>query len=96
MTIQIGLLTKASVTQRTLEWFFLVVNIPHVTLQIAGNAETPLAILALVGLLSGVGPQVTGQVGRAWEYLSAELARVSLSVFDHLCRQFGAKWVSVA
>jgi hypothetical protein len=49
-----------------------------VSLEVAGDAERPLAVFALVGLLSRVCPKVTCQVGRPGEHLSAELAGVSV------------------
>lgn len=37
--VQVGLLPEAPVAQVALEWLLLVVDVPHVPLQVGGNAE---------------------------------------------------------
>ena len=61
--VKVGLLPETPVTQRTLERLLLVVDVPDMPLEIGRDGERPFAILALVWLLSGVRPQVAGQVG---------------------------------
>lgn len=78
VSVQIGLLAETPFAQRALERFLLVMNIPHVTLQVARDAEAPLAVLTLVRLLARVSPQVPRQIGRPGEHFTAELARVSV------------------
>lgn len=78
VSVQIGLLPETPFAQGAFERFLLVVNIPHVALQIARDAEAPLAVLALVRLLARVSPQVPRQIGRSGEHFTAELARVSV------------------
>ncbi len=76
MTIEVGLLAEATLAEGALVRLLLVVNVPHVTLEVRRDAEAPLAVLALVGLLASVGPQVASQVGRPREHLAAKLASV--------------------
>lgn len=76
MSVQVRLLTEASLAKRTLERLLLVVDVPDVSLEVAGDAEGPLAVLALVGLLPGVGSQVPGQVCASGKDFPAEFARV--------------------
>ena len=38
MPVQVGLLSKASVAERTFEWLLLVVDISDVSLQVGGDA----------------------------------------------------------
>lgn len=78
VSVQIGLLPETPFAQGAFERFLLVVNIPHVALQVARDAEAPLAVLALVRLLAGVGAQVSGQVCGSGEHLAAKLARVPI------------------
>lgn len=37
--VEVGLLPEAPVAQVALEWLLLVVDVPHVPLQVGGNAE---------------------------------------------------------
>ena len=39
MSVQVGLLPKASVTQVTFEWLLLVMDVSNVPLEVGGNAE---------------------------------------------------------
>lgn len=39
MSVQIGLLPKASVTQVAFEWLLLVMDVSNVPLEVGGNAE---------------------------------------------------------
>ena len=55
VSVQVGLLSKAAVTKRTLERLLLVVDVPHVALKVGGDGEAALTILALVRLLPCVG-----------------------------------------
>ena len=50
-------------TMSHLERLLLVVDVPHVALQVGRDGEGALAVLALVRLLPGVGAEVSGQVG---------------------------------
>ena len=77
MSLQVSLLAKAGVTQGALAGPLPPVDVPDVPLQVARDAEGALAELTAVGLLSGVGPQVPGQVGGSREVLVAEPAAVS-------------------
>lgn len=52
--VEVGLLAEAPVTDVALEGLLLVVDVAHVALQVAGDGEGPLAVLALVRLLTGV------------------------------------------
>lgn len=78
VSVQIGLLPETPFAQRTLERFLLVVDVPDVALQVARDAEAPLAVLALVRLFTGMSPEVPRQIGRSGEHFTAELARVSV------------------
>ena len=60
-----------------LKWFFFVVNVPDVSLQIRRNGKRPFAIFALVRLLSRVRSQVSRQIGRSRKNFSAKFARVT-------------------
>lgn len=59
MSIEIRLLAEASLAQGALEGSLLVVDVPDVTLQIAGYTERSFAVFTLVGLFTGVGAQVS-------------------------------------
>ena len=61
--VQVGLLPEAAVAERALEGLLLVVDVPHVPLEVGRDGEGPLAVLALVRLLPGVRPQVAGEIG---------------------------------
>lgn len=78
MPVEIGLLTEAPLAQRTFEGFLLIVDVSYVTLQIAGDAETSLAVFTFVRLFTGVRPQMSRQVRRTREHLAAELAGISI------------------
>ena len=52
--VQVGLLSEASVAERTLEGLLLVVDVPDVPLQVGGDGEGALAVLTLVRLLTCV------------------------------------------
>lgn len=58
MSVQVRLLAKAPFTQGAFKRPFLIVNISHVSLQVARYAKGSFAVLALVRLLSSVCPQV--------------------------------------
>lgn len=45
VTVQVGLLPEAAVTQVTLEGLLLVVDVADVALQIGGDAERAVAVL---------------------------------------------------
>ena len=55
VSVEVCLLPKATLTERTLERLLFVVDIANVPLQVAGDAEGALAILAFVGLFACVG-----------------------------------------
>lgn len=59
-----------------LEGLLLVVDVPDMSLQVGGDGEGPVTVLALVRLLPRVGPEVPGQVSRPRERLAAEPAPV--------------------
>ncbi len=84
VSVQVGLLAKASVAERTAVGLLLVVDVAHVALEVRGDGEGPLAVLAPVRLLARVGAQVSGQVGRSRERLAAVLAAVALRLGLHL------------
>ena len=92
VSVQVGLLPETPLTERALERFLLVVDVPHVALQVAGDAEAPLAVFTLVGLLAGVRPQVPRQVGGSGEHLAAELARVSVLGLETGLDADGVRW----
>lgn len=80
VTIKVCLLPEATLAECTLEGTLLVVNVPHMTLEIAGYAEGTFAVLALVRLLAGVRPKMAGKVCGSREHFATELARVSVLV----------------
>lgn len=80
MTVQVGLLAEAAVTQWTAERSLSVVDVSDVTLKVRGDTEAATAVLAAIWLLAGVCTQVTGQVRRARERLAAIPARVPVSL----------------
>lgn len=49
VTVQIGLLTEATITQVALEGLFLVVDVTNVTLQVGGDAEGAVAVFTPAG-----------------------------------------------
>lgn len=49
VTVQVGLLTEATITQVALEGFFLVVDVANVTLQVGGDAEGAVAVFTPAG-----------------------------------------------
>lgn len=63
MTIEIRLLAETLLAQMAAERALLVVDVAHMALQIARDAERSFAVFALVGLFAGVGAQVTRQIG---------------------------------
>ena len=69
VAVEVGLLAEAAVAEGTFEGAFLVVDVAHVTLEIGGYGEGPLAVLAAVWLLARVRAQVASQVGRARKHL---------------------------
>jgi len=54
--IEIRLLAKGSVAEFTAKGTLLVVDIPHVALQVRGNTKGPIAVFAGIRLLAGVSP----------------------------------------
>ena len=78
MPLKISLLAEAAFAQRTLERLLFIVDIAHMALQIGGDGERSLAVLALVWLLARVCAQVARQVGRAGEHFAAEFACVAV------------------
>ena len=74
------MLTEASLTQVTFIRLLLVVDIPHMPLQVGRDREGSFTKLALVRLFARVGAQVSRQVGRSWKSFAAILAAVSLLV----------------
>ncbi len=57
-----------------------MVDVSNVTLEVRADRERPLAEVALVRLLPGVGPQMPGEVGRPRKGLAAILAAVALGL----------------
>ena len=55
VSVQIGLLSETSLTQVTLVGLLFVVDVSHVSLEVGGDGEAALTILALVRLLPCVG-----------------------------------------
>lgn len=49
VTVQVGLLTEATITQVALEGLFLVVDVANVTLQVGGDAEGAVAVFTPAG-----------------------------------------------
>ncbi len=49
VTVQVGLLTEATITQVAFEGLFLVVDVANVTLQVGGDAERPVAVFTPAG-----------------------------------------------
>lgn len=45
VSVQVGLLPEAPVTQVTFEWLLLVVNVPDMPLKVGGDAEGAVAVL---------------------------------------------------
>ena len=72
------LLAEAPLAERALVGLLLVVDVADVTLQVGRDGEGALAEVALVRLLPRVRPQVSREVGRPREGLSAVLAAVPL------------------
>jgi hypothetical protein len=46
VSVQVGLLSKAAVAQVALEGLLLVVDVPHVPLEVGGDAEGPITVFA--------------------------------------------------
>lgn len=78
MSVKIGLLTKTPFTKGAFERFLFVVNISNMSLKIRRNRKRPFAVFAFVGLLTRVGPKVSGQISRAGEDFATKLASVSV------------------
>jgi len=81
VTVQVRLLTKAPLAQRTLERLFLVVDITHMTLQVRRYTERPLTVFALVWLFTSMCTEMAGQIGRPGEHFATELAGISILDF---------------
>lgn len=54
VTVQVGLLTEATITQVALEGFLLVVDVADVTLQVGGDAEGAVAVFTPAGKVEAV------------------------------------------
>jgi len=78
VAVEIRLLAETSLADGTLVRLLLVVNVPDVPLEVGGDGEGPLAEVALVRLLAGVGAEVPGQVGGPGKGLAAIFAAVAL------------------
>ena len=61
---------------------FFVMDVPHMPLEVAGNAEGSIAFFAFVRLFSGVSSQVSRQVGRSRKMFAAVFARIPISSDD--------------
>ena len=49
VTVQVGLLTEATIAQVALEGLFLVVDVANVSLQVGGDAEGAVAVFTPAG-----------------------------------------------
>lgn len=84
VAVQVGLLPEATVAERALEGFLLVVNVTDVALEIGGYTERTIAIFARVRLLPGVRSEMPSQVCRSGKELATEFAGVTiLASSDH-------------
>ena len=57
--VQVGLLSKAPVAEGAPVGLLLVVNVPHMALQVGRDGEGTLAAVAFVRLFTGVGSVIT-------------------------------------
>lgn len=71
------------------ERFLFVMNVPDMSLQVAGDGEGSLAVLAFVWLFASVCAEMACQVGRSRKHLATVFAAVFFLVF-HLLRCHGA------
>ena len=76
VAVEVGLLAEAAVAQRAAERALAVVDVADVALEVGRDAKAAPAVLAPVGLFSGMCAQVAGQVSRARKRLAAVTARV--------------------
>ncbi len=85
MSVQVSLLSEATLTLDALERLLAVVDIADMPLQIARDRERAFTVLAAVGLFARVRSQVAGQVRRPGKGLVAESAHVLV-----LCQRSGS------
>ena len=60
--VQVGLLSEAPVAEGAPVGLLLVVNVPHMALQVGRDGEGTLAAVAFVRLFTGVGSVITEKI----------------------------------